>query len=226
LKTEPHVAGCHDGLGQALAMQGKLAEAAQSCQKAAQIQPGEPAFRYHLHCAKRRLELEPRLDALLGGKEKLAAGEHILVIDLCIGKRLYASAVRLYREAFAADSQLAKHPFSPARGNAAWVAVLAAAGEGDESAQLGAAERSRLRAQALAWLRAELSIWRRQLEQEPAKARGAVFAIIAPLEHDPNLSALRDEKALARLPDSERRDWRGFWTDVAALLAKARGEKK
>jgi serine/threonine protein kinase/Flp pilus assembly protein TadD len=226
LKYEPHVAWCHDGLGEALAMQGKLAEAVKSYERAAALLPKDPAIRYHLHITKRRLALEPKFSALVRGEEKAPAGEEIVVVDLCISKRMFVSAVRLYQEVFAAVPRLAEHPNSPHRYKAACAAARAAAGEGEEAAALGAAERSRLRGQALAWLRADLSAARQRLEKGPDEARAAAYMRLAPMEHDPNLSSVRDARALARLPESERGEWRKFWADVAAQLAKALGGKK
>jgi hypothetical protein len=37
----------------------------------------------------------------------------------------------------------------------------------------------------------------------------------------PVSEGVRDEKELAKLPESERKDWRTFRSEVAALLKKA-----
>jgi serine/threonine protein kinase/Tfp pilus assembly protein PilF len=226
IRLEPAVANSHDGLGGALGMQGKFAEAVKAHRQATQLQPRDPRLRYNLRVAERRLALEPRLPALLRGEGPIPASERIAVAELCCARQLFVSAVRLYREAFAALPDLAENPASPLRFNAACVAARAAAGEGAEAGRLGEGDRAGLRGQALTWLQAELTAWRQRLDKEPEQARLAVLMRFAPWEHDPDLAPVREAKALARLAESDRRDWRNLWDGVAALLAKARGEKK
>ena len=43
---------------------------------------------------------------------------------------------------------------------------------------------------------------------------------------DPDLAAVRDDKALAALPEKERQAWRKLWADVAALRKKVEGKKE
>jgi tetratricopeptide (TPR) repeat protein len=226
LRLEQHVAMRHDGLGMALRMQGKLAEAVKAHQQAVKLQPDHPGLRDSLRHARRLLKLESRLPALLRGEEKLSDTERMLVLELCSVKRLYVSAVRLYRETFARQPALAEDPGLGHRYNAACAAALAAAGTGEDAGQLSASERTGLRKQALAWLQADLEAWRQRLEKEPASARPAVLAQLDHWEHDLDFSSVRGAAALARLPESERRGWQKLWDDVAAVLVKARGEKK
>ncbi len=42
---------------------------------------------------------------------------------------------------------------------------------------------------------------------------------------DRDLAAVRDQAALAQLPDEERQQWRQLWDDVAALLKKVEVKK-
>jgi hypothetical protein len=37
-------------------------------------------------------------------------------------------------------------------------------------------------------------------------------------ERDPDLAGVRDEAALAKLPEEERKAWQALWADVAAIL--------
>lgn len=39
-------------------------------------------------------------------------------------------------------------------------------------------------------------------------------------QQDSNLAGIRDDEALAKLPEAERREWQGLWADVAAILAR------
>ena len=45
---------------------------------------------------------------------------------------------------------------------------------------------------------------------------------LARLLRDPYLAGCRDDAALAKIPEPERRQWRKFWEDVAALQKKRR----
>jgi tetratricopeptide (TPR) repeat protein len=49
--------------------------------------------------------------------------------------------------------------------------------------------------------------------------QGRRFWSLATWQTDPDLASVRDPAALAKLPDSEREQWRHLWTDVAAMLA-------
>jgi hypothetical protein len=42
---------------------------------------------------------------------------------------------------------------------------------------------------------------------------------------DPDLAGIRDEEALAKLPEAERKEFRSLWADVEALRKKAEGAK-
>ena len=41
---------------------------------------------------------------------------------------------------------------------------------------------------------------------------------------DSDLTGVRDQQPLAKLPGAEQQSWRTFWKDVADLLKKARAE--
>jgi tetratricopeptide (TPR) repeat protein len=66
----------------------------------------------------------------------------------------------------------------------------------------------------LAWLRADLTLRTRLLNDG-----GGMVWSPATWQTDPHLASVRDPAALAKLPDSEREQWRRLWTDVAAPLA-------
>jgi hypothetical protein len=44
-------------------------------------------------------------------------------------------------------------------------------------------------------------------------------------QRDPDLAGLRDEAALARLPEADQKAWRTFWAEVATLLKRAQGKE-
>src|SRR5262249_61625432 len=84
------------------------------------------------------------------------------------------------------DPKLADARQAHLRYNAACCAALAAAGQGEDAAQLDDQERMRLRQQALDWLRADLALYTRQLESDK------------PADHAAAQQALRHWQAGAR----------------------------
>jgi hypothetical protein len=107
------------------------------------------------------------------------------------------------------------------RYNAACSAALAATGQGEDAAKLIDQERTRLRQQALHWLRADLGMWAKRLETGQPADRVAVQQALKHWQQDSDLAGLRDALALAKLPAEEQKACNKLWTDVAALLKKA-----
>src|SRR5262249_32584645 len=105
--------------------------------------------------------------------------------------------------------------------NAACVAALAAAGQGEDAGSLDDAARAKLRSQALAWLRADLTGLGRLLDSGSPQARPAIVKTLRHWQKDADVASLRDEEALARLPEEERKAFARLWADVAALLKTA-----
>jgi hypothetical protein len=66
-------------------------------------------------------------------------------------------------------------------------------------------------------LKAEAEQWERLL-----KAADFVKTLSYWVE-DPELAAVRDAEALAKLSEGERKAWEMLWADVARLLERARG---
>ncbi len=115
-------------------------------------------------------------------------------------------------------------PKSGLRYSAACAAALAGCGAGEDATKLTDAERAGLRKQALAWLRADLTAWRRVMEQQPDKARPEVRQQLQHWQEDTDFAGVRGPAALAKLPEAERQPWQKLWADVADTLAKAQGK--
>ena len=77
-----------------------------------------------------------------------------------------------------------------------------------------------MRKQALDWLRADLTLWERRLDADNPNQRSEVRKVLQHWQRDPDLAGVRDAKALAQLPEGERRAWQQLWDDVAALLKR------
>jgi tetratricopeptide (TPR) repeat protein/serine/threonine protein kinase len=224
IRLRPDLAQARYNLGNALWDKGKL-EAAIACyMEAIRLQPDLAGAQNNLRLAQRELQLSADLPALLAGKRSFAKpGNRIECAGLCQRpyKRLYATAARLYQEAFAAEPNLSEH-LNSYRYNAACAAALAGCGQGEDAAGLGEMQRLGWRRQALTWLHADLRAWQRMLEREPGKARPAVLQQMRHWLADPDFNGVRGADALGRLPQEERAAWARLWTSVADLLARAR----
>src|SRR5262249_8905156 len=133
-------------------------------------------------------------------------------------KKLHAAAARLCAEAFQARPELAEDLQQGHRYEAACAAALADGGQGADAAQLDEPSRVRWRQHALAWLRADLALWTKQLASGTPQARAAVQRTLQHWQQDPDLAGLREVTALAQLPAAERDAWGKLWNDVEALL--------
>ncbi len=87
------------------------------------------------------------------------------------------------------------------------------------------AERARCRGLALGWLREHLAFKVRHLAARSPTASADVQGWLRFWLADPDLAGIRDAVALAKLPEAERKEWQALWTDVEALLERAKGPK-
>jgi tetratricopeptide (TPR) repeat protein len=227
LDLDPDFASAHYELGQTLLRQGRFAEARTATRRCLELLPDDAPLRpkasRQLKQCERLVELEPKLPDILSGKEQPANDrERADYADLCQKKRLYAAAARLYGKAIRDNPELVASPDDGLRYDAACAAALAGCGKREDAAQVDEAERGRWRQQALDWLRADLALWAKQLEGEKAaEARATVQKKLRRWQQDPDLAGVRDDTALAKLPDAVRQAWRQFWSDVQQLLDRA-----
>jgi hypothetical protein len=162
------------------------------------------------------LDLDTRLSALLkGGDQPKDAADQLALADLCQRyKKRYAAAARFYADAFAAGvAQSSQRAY-----DAASAAALATAGKGEDAAKLDAKDKTRLRQQALAWLKNALKIYGKLLEDPERKDE--VRQKLQHWQKDPDLDSVRGQEALAKLPEAERAAWQQLWADVEELLKK------
>jgi serine/threonine protein kinase/tetratricopeptide (TPR) repeat protein len=90
-----------------------------------------------------------------------------------------------------------------------------------DTTPLDAAERSRLRKQALGCLREELLAWYALAGKTAPQLRQQAAANVRRLLSDGAFAGVRDARALESLPAEECRDWRALWIDANKLLAQA-----
>jgi serine/threonine-protein kinase len=218
-------AEAYNNLGNSLVQQKKLGEAVAALRKADQLLPNHPLIRGNLRQTQRWLELDKQLPAILAGKKKPGSPQEQVELALFCAtfKDLPHTAVGFFTDAFRAEPKLADDLNARHRYNAACAAALAAAGKGNDAGKLDDKERARLRQQALDWLRAHLEVCTRFAEK--ADARQMVWQKLTYWQEDADLTSVRDEKALATLPEKERAAWQQLWADVAALRKKMENKK-
>jgi serine/threonine-protein kinase len=227
ISLDPGLAEITLALGQAHLKQGRFAKAREATRHFLDLQP--PTHRLYklatqqLRQCERFLELDDKLSAILQNKAKPTnAAERLELAQLCQEhKKLYAAAVRFYTEAFNEQPRLAGDLRAGHRYNAACAAALAASSQGRDADHLTDPERARLRGRALVWLHADLAAWTGVVNTGTAQARAMVQSKLRHWQKDPDLASVRDQGAMAELPEAERAAWGKFWVEVEALLQRA-----
>jgi tetratricopeptide (TPR) repeat protein/tRNA A-37 threonylcarbamoyl transferase component Bud32 len=223
---DPNTFQVQGALSEAMLRQGRFAEAGANARRCLELlpqgHPSRPFISRLLAQCERLLTLDAKLPALLQGQtEPASATESIEYADLCQYKKYHAACLRFYADAFAADPTLAENLATGNRYNAA----CAAAGQGYDADTLKEWHRASLRQQAIGWLRADLTLWTRQLERGTPQARALVRQKLRHWQRDADLAGLRGDAAVAKLPEEEQKTCRQLWADVAALLKRATKSK-
>jgi tetratricopeptide (TPR) repeat protein len=223
IRVDKNHAAAHCNLGRWLMGRGQFAEALIHLRRAHELNPEvhSQAAQWLKRC-ETFLELEPRLPAILAGKDQPAdAGQWADYASLCQEKGLFVAAARLYREAMMARPDLAALPADGLRYNAACSAAVASCGVVKDAVRPTDAERAGLRRQALDWLRADLDARCSFLDKQPVKARPEVARQMQHWLHDSDFNGMRGPEALGKLPEAERGDWLKLWQAVEALRKRA-----
>ena len=230
IRLEPDLADAYCNLGLALRQLGRDGEALGYLRKGHELGSrlpgwGHPSAQWVRDC-ERKVALTTRLPAMLSGSDKPKDNvEKIAFAQIYYDKALYAASARLWTEALKTDPTLADDRESQHRYNAACAAALAACGKGKDDPRPNDEVRMRLRQQALDWIEAELSLWTKLLESEASTNRSAIAETLAHWKKDTDLAGVREPEALAKLPAEEPKAWKALWSDVDALLEKARREQ-
>jgi serine/threonine-protein kinase len=211
--------------------QGLFPQARAALRRGLEVLPTDHPSRRHLSELAREcdqlLALEKRLPAVLKGEDKPRDAVDCLALAWLCGQPYhghYTAAARLYAESFAAQPKLADDLSGSYRYLAACAAVLTAAGRDAGGARPDAREQTRLRGQALSWLKADLAAWNK-LGEGPAGQRQGVRRALAYWRVDATLAGVRDKAAREKLPAAERNAWRKLWADLDDL-DKRLAEKK
>jgi tetratricopeptide (TPR) repeat protein len=228
IRRSPLFREAYRELGYVLRRQGRLAESLAAYELG--HRPGgvqfdlmaSPLPSAELDGARALVAVEGKLPALVRGEIQPAdIAERLAAAEMCFVKGLHVASTRFYTEAFNRQPALAEGRDLEHRYCAACAAALAASGQGKDDPPPDDATKAKLRAQALAWLRAERAAWAKSLDTDP-KTRPRVTDVLENWEADPDLAGVRDPEALAKLPEAERKGWESLWTDVRALLERIR----
>ena len=225
IELNPALPMGHGSLGWGLLNQGRYAEARAALNRTLELQPANDPQRKHteglLKDCTRLEKLERRLDRFLKNQDKPAsAAESRDLALVCRHKQLHAAAVRFAALAYSMDPKLGNDLEEGNRHDATLSAALAAADKGKDTTKLDDIARSRLRKQALSWLRADLVLRIKQLKSDSTEDREAAQASLSHWQFDNDFATIRDKAALAKLPVEERAEFTKFWGEVAAVLAK------
>jgi tetratricopeptide (TPR) repeat protein/tRNA A-37 threonylcarbamoyl transferase component Bud32 len=223
LRFDPKFAQAHNGLGNILRDQGDLDGALHAYQEALRFDPKYTLARTNLRRLEGLRQVLPRLPDILAGRtEPTTPAEGCTFAELCgrSSPKRFAAAARLYEKAFAADPKLADDLTAFHRYNAACYAARSARGDGID-APASPSERTALRAQALAWLRADLALHQKQAASANATERQTAAERLAHWLTDADLSGVRPGKEPLVLPAEERAAWEALWAEVRATRATA-----
>jgi tetratricopeptide (TPR) repeat protein len=170
------------------------------------------------------LDLDKKWTAIQKGEAQPSGpSERLALAELCQKcKKQYVAAAKLYDEAFTVAPHVATDLPKARRYNAACTAALAAAGQGKDAAELDTPAKAKLRQQALAWLKADLELWRQQAASGQPVALETVLKKLSHWQTEPGLASVRDEKALTALPEAERKEWQSLWVEVDKLFKQVK----
>jgi tetratricopeptide (TPR) repeat protein len=226
IRIDPNFAEAHCNLGRALRRQGEFRRALDELRRGHELGSKRADWRHRsaqwVRQCERLVELDGKLPRFLEGKTTPASpDECIELAGLCSLKHMHRAAARFYEEALATEPKLANDLGAFHRYNAACAAALAGCGQGNDAGRIDDEERTRLRRQAVDWLRADLAAWSQLVDRDPKQA-ATVAQTLRHWQTDADLAGLRDEAAVAKLPEAERTTCQKLWADVNALLRRAK----
>ncbi len=230
IQLDPDHALAHINLGSALRTNGEFTKAVAAYRRGHELGTKIPNWPHPsaewVWSAERLAEFDGKLTAILRGTAQPAdAAQRTKFAKLCLIRKFPATASRFYKEAFAAEPALAENLTDGYRYEAARAAALTGCGMGKDDPPLGEAPRTRWRQQALAWLRADLALRTKELSSDTAQTRAAAQQTLYHWQRDPDLAGLRNEAALAKLPEAEQAACWQLWAEVQKLLEQARARR-
>jgi serine/threonine-protein kinase len=180
------------------------------------------ARRRQLDLCNSLVAIESKLPAILTGKERPAdASTQRALAEWCLKhKRLTAMAANLYVSAFTTQPSLADDLDAGNRFDGACAAALAGCGVGEDVAKVDGEERAALRKTAHDWLTAEHKAFAERHRLGKRGDRTIVATSVRSWLKSSDLTCVRDEPALDKLPAEEKRAWQALWKKIAELAAR------
>ena len=215
---------CH---AESLVSLGRFAEADAALQTALALPTRIPddlgRRRHQQELCRALIPLESRVPALLAGTELPDPDARMLgLAEWCCKYRCQSvTSVRLYEAVFKTQPSLEADLNAGHRFHAACAAATAASGSDSEGAKLDDQAKAGLRMKALHWLSADRDAWiRRRKDAKPGELPAET---VTPWLARKELASVRDQAALAQLPEAERENWRKLWADVKVLALQDTG---
>ena len=232
IRLQPNFSLAHYELGVSLCYQGDYSAGLQSFRKAlalhtrgatpdARSDDFKDAICKKIRDYERLIELENEIPDILQGKRNATdPRDRLLLARHCYANKRYATSARFWESISEnTGSKLEDYDFLY---SAACAAALASSGQGTDANTLDEAERSRLRKQAIDWLRDNLRNQRKALRETNLKKLYESLRYLKYFKCDRDLAGIRDEAALARLPMDEQTRCRTFWKEFDKLLSGIR----
>jgi tetratricopeptide (TPR) repeat protein len=229
IRLKPDFAEAHCNFGDMLQKRGEYAAALELIRKGHELGTKQPGWRYPsarwVAEAEQLVATAERLPALLKGEyQPKDNAERLALAQMLYDTKRFAAAARFWAEALDADPKLGDDRQAQHRYNAACAAALADGGRGKDEPSPDDTAKAELRGRALNWLKAELVAWAKVLELGPVPIKARVAPTLQHWKADADLAGIRDDEALAKLPEPERREWQALWAEVEALLKRARDQ--
>jgi len=216
-------------LGLAYRRAGQLTKAVGELQRGHGLGSRDPAWELPsgrwLSDTERYAKLELKLPQYVANVLTPASRAERIDLAVCAQyTKEYTTAVRFYREAFAEGLEPSPDKPPPHRYDAACAAAQAGCGFGkDPPASESAREASRR--QALEWLQADLSVWRRLAAENVNEQRNRAARKLRHWRCDLDLTGIRDHDRVRQLGKSEQEVLGAFWEEVDAVLSHAKGKR-
>ena len=212
---KPALSGMHDRTSedsaQAAAANGDPQTLTQSEREIAEIEASDP----------RLIALDERLTRIAKGEEPRDNAERLALAKRAYDTKRYAAAVSLWSKAFDSEPNLADDRQTPHRYNAACAAALAGCGKGIDDPSPDDTTKEKFRGKVREWLKADLVSLSKIVDAPSPRGRSAVNRTLQHWRQDPDLAGIRDQQELAKLPETERKEWQSLWVEIEAQRKRA-----
>ncbi|MGF1583651.1 MAG: tetratricopeptide repeat protein [Gemmataceae bacterium] len=221
IRLQPRHPNPHGVLGNVYLELGKFQKAITSFETLRKLLPPTHPFYRHAQSGIVQCQLwldrEEKLPVVLAGTKKVSIQEHVALVTLCVlFRKRYRDAVKLFSDLFKREPKLADDLKEQHRYNAACAAALAASGKGVHAKKIERNQRATLHKLGRGWLRADLKAYHKLWKQSPSDTILAQDRLSYWLK-DSDLSSVRNEDAISKLPKAEQPAWRKLWADVKSL---------